>query len=87
MLAERVQCSRNAWRQWPDIAFGVLLPVPLQVVAEAMNSIAAICKSLRKDYRGACMTFCPGELSLLLLHLQLHQPDVLMLLVAAAQLQ
>ncbi|WIA20537.1 hypothetical protein OEZ85_004931 [Tetradesmus obliquus] len=31
----------------------------IQVVAEAMNSIAAICKSLRKDYRGACMTFCP----------------------------
>ncbi|KAF6262791.1 armadillo-type protein [Scenedesmus sp. NREL 46B-D3] len=30
----------------------------IQVVSEAMNCIAAICKGLRKDYRGASMTFC-----------------------------
>lgn len=36
----------------------------LQVVAEAMNCTANIAKGLRKDYRGAAMTLCPGELGL-----------------------
>jgi hypothetical protein len=33
----------------------------LQVVAEAMNCTANIAKGLRKDYRGAAMTLCPGK--------------------------
>ena len=36
----------------------------LQVVAEAMNCTANIAKGLRKDYKGAAMTLCSGELGL-----------------------